>query len=258
MGKIPVDGLISQFETMFKEHWSYKWGYAQRYCVDCSGALVYGYRQYGQSIEHGSNAIARLYVVELVPISEAKPGMAAFKIRKPGDKWYDLPAKYQKGGARYNGDLNDYYHVGLVDHTGKSVLNAQSESAGFTRTPVSKWACVGYLKAVDYDREVTPMETYIVTADNGLPVRVRDNPNGNTLARLKVGTEVQAGEPDSAGWQEVRFDGKTGYMMAKFLKKKGAATPTDLKPGFSRTLTQDEYNALCEARDILIKIVGVG
>lgn len=256
--KIPVNDLIPKFRRMYEEHWPYVWGAAREGCVDCSGAFVWAYKQFGKSITHGSNAIARSYIKELLPVSKARPGMAAFKKRKPGDKWYDLPAKYREGGAGCNGDLNDYYHIGLVDETGQYVLNAQSEDAGFTRTPISKWANVGYLNAVEYE-EVRPMETYVVTADNGLPVRVRDNPNGNTIARLKVGTKVQAGEEDSAGWREVRFgNNETGYMMAKFLKKADATTPTDLKPGFTKTLTQDEYNALCEARDTLIKIVGLG
>ena len=249
--KIPVKGLISLFQRMLDEHWDYVWGSARTGCVDCSGAFVWAYKQFKQSITHGSNGIARRYVVELLPISQAKPGMAAFKIRKPGDKYYALPGSYQQGGASFNGDLNDYYHIGLVAEDGKSVLNAQSEKAGFTRTALSKWSCVGFLKAVDYDKEGEQMETYIVTADNGLPVRVRDNPGGNTIARLKVGTRVLAGDVDASGWREIRFDGQTGYMMAKFLVKEEEA-------GIVKTLTQKEYNDLCEARDILIKIVGVG
>lgn len=247
--KIPVKGLISLFRQMFDEHWAYVWGAARKGCVDCSGAFVYAYRQYNKSIYHGSNAIARQYVVELLPISKAKPGMAAFKLHKPGEKNYSLPAQYQKGGRAYNGDLCDYYHVGLVDD--KGVLNAQSTQAGFTRTALSKWHCVGYLKAVDYEGDEPKMETYIVTADNGLPVRVRDNPGGATITRLKCGTRVEAGEVDSAGWREIRFDGQTGYMMAKFLVKEEEA-------GVVKTLTQKEYNDLCEARDTLIRIVGVG
>lgn len=148
---IPVLELIAIFVQMYKEHWSYIWGAARKGCVDCSGAFVWAYKQFGKSIAHGSNTIARSYVKKILPISEAKPGMAAFKIRKPGDRYYDLPAKFKKGGGSYNGDLNDYYHIGLVDETGKYVLNAQSESAGFTRTAIKKWGAVGYLSAVEYN-----------------------------------------------------------------------------------------------------------
>lgn len=92
------------------------------------------------------------------------------------------------------------------------------------------------------------MDAYIVTAENGLPVRVRDNPNGKTIDRLKVGTMVEAGEPDSEGWQEIRYNGKTGYMMAKFLRLAGEGV----------TITVEQYEQICQARDLLIKALGVG
>ena len=173
MGKIPVKDLIAIFQQMYREHWSYVWGAAEKGCVDCSGAFVYAYRQFGQSIAHGSNTIARKYVVQLLPISEARPGMAAFKLKKPGESGYDLPAKFKKGGASYNGDLNDYYHIGLVDDDPKYVLNAQGTKAGFTRNKISAWGCVGYLKAVAYEQEGKTMQTMIVSAANGKPVAVR-------------------------------------------------------------------------------------
>lgn len=243
MAKIPVDGLIAIFQKMYDEHWAYVWGAAKQGCVDCSGAFVYAYKQYGQSITHGSNAIARSYVVKLLPVSDAQPGMAAFKLKKPGQSGYDLPDRYKNSP-----DQNDYYHIGLVDQTGQYVLNAQGEKAGFTRTPISKWGRVGLLKAVNYKGDETQMEQYIVTADNGLPVRVRDNPEGKVIARLNCGAKVEAGEPDTKGWQEVRFDGKTGYMMSKFLTK---ASETF-------TMTAEQYEQICKARDILIAALGVG
>lgn len=243
MGKIPVNGIIQIFRTMYDEHWTYVWGSAKKGEVDCSGAFVYAYKQYGLSIAHGSNAIARAYVVKLLPVSEAQPGMAAFKFKKPGQSGYALPDRYANSP-----DKNDYYHIGLVDQSGEYVLNAQGQKAGFTRTHISKWGRVGLLKAVQYNGDDIKMEQYVVTADNGLPVRVRDNPEGKVIARLNVGTKVEAGEPDSKGWQEVRFDGKTGYMMSKFLTK----------PGDTVTLTLDQYEQICKARDALIAVLGVG
>ena len=65
---------------------------------DCSGAFVRAYKAHGLSIYHGSNRIAREYVVQLLPPSYAKPGMAAFKAYNPGDKYYALPSEYKPGG----------------------------------------------------------------------------------------------------------------------------------------------------------------
>lgn len=202
MGKIPVRELIAIFQRMYTEHWAYKSNAAQTGCVDCSGAFVWAYKQFGASIAHGSNAIARSYVLALLPVSEAQPGMAAFKIRRPGDEKYALPAKYQPGGSAYNGDLNDYYHIGLVDTDARYVLNAQSTATGFQRSKIAQnWACVGYLKAVDYGDEKTNgdeepmMNPMIVYAESGKTVFLRRQASTDSsyIARVPVGTEVLAG-----------------------------------------------------------------
>ena len=263
MSKIPAAKLIALFRRMYDEHWPYVLGAAREGCVDCSGAFVWAYRQFGQSIAHGSNAIARNYVRGLLPVSQAVPGMAAFKRKEPGQPGYDLPEKY-KGGK----DLSDYYHIGLVDEGGY-VLNAQGTKAGFTRTPISKWSCVGYLKAVDYNQGGSTMQM-IVTAANGEPVRVRKQPStsAETVARLHVGQTVEAGE-DTNGWRPISWDGGNGYMMSKFLTETGSGASSggqgDNPPAFVRTLSTDEFTALCDLRDqmengvaLLKRIVGVG
>lgn len=262
MVNIPVNGLIDLFRRMYREHWAYDWGAARAGCVDCSGAFVWAFEQYHKVIPHGSNSMARGSVRELLPISEARDGMAAFKLRKPGEKGYDLPERF-RGGP----NLNDYYHVGLID--GGRVLNAQSKATGFVSSPLTGWEACGYLKAVDYGREAAPMEPMIVTSDNGFPVKVRVNPNKESarVDTLDVGTPVQAGE-DCNGWRQITYgtDG-AGYMMSQFLKPATVATDTDMAPApsYVRTLTPDEYNRLCEARDQIAaaldtvkSIVGVG
>ena len=169
--------LLADFQAMLRDRWGYipatageKWTqqmqdastndmvkrYGQQWVghrvADCSGAFVWAYRQHGQSIYHGSNRIARGYVAKLLPVSEAKPGMAAFKARAPGEQLYDLPAQYRQGGKYYNGDLNDYYHIGLMDDDPRYVLNSQSTSRGFQRSKLADgWDAVACLKAVDYE-----------------------------------------------------------------------------------------------------------
>lgn len=264
MSKIPEADLMDVFVKMCVQHWDYRLGAAEKGCVDCSGAFVYAYSLFGKKIAHGSNAIARQYVEELLPISEAKPGMAAFKYREPGQTGYDLPAKYRQGGSAYNGDLRDYYHIGLVNETCSHVLNAQSTQTGFMRSKISQnWLCCGYLKAVDYGRKegVIPMDKMIVNAANGEPVRVRKSPStaSDVIARLDCGTEVMAGD-DLNGWRNITFGDAAGYMMAKFLvpvQEEGTS--------FVRTLTPEEFQSLCDARDqlkhidkLLESIVGVG
>ena len=58
---VKAQELIGVFQTMWKERWKYTWSAAEKGNVDCSGAFVYAFKQFGISYPHGSNAIARQY-----------------------------------------------------------------------------------------------------------------------------------------------------------------------------------------------------
>lgn len=229
MSGIPVAGLIGLFQRMQKEHWTYEWGVAKEGCVDCSGAFVWAYKQYGKSIYQGSNRIARSYVAELLPISAAKPGMAAFKARAPTENGYVLPDKYKPSGKYYNGDLQDYYHIGLVDEDTHYILNAQNPKNGFVRSPVTQgWDYVGYLKEIEYsEKGADTMQHMVVTADSGSTVNFRARPDtkATLLARVPVGEVVQV-LTISGGWATIQRDGVTGYMMEQYLKAQGVTSLT--------------------------------
>lgn len=264
MAKIPVKVIVRWFQRMYEEHWKYTWGHAQEGDVDCSGAFVFAYRKYKKSIYHGSNTIARRYVKKLLPVSKAAPGMAAFKVRKPGSRYYDLPAKFLKGGSAYTGDLNDYYHIGLVDEDSKHALNAQSPDTGFGRSPLSKWHFVAELNDVEYpasqnqkegDSTMQEMTAMVVTCPANETVNVRDKANGKRIDKLKPGTTVKAGE-DVNGWREIVYGDGGGYMASEFLKPFAAATPTDLTgsaepQAYVKTITSEDLKAVSFAMDTM-------
>ena len=240
MSKIAVAALLAEFQTMLREHWAYDWRGAQRGKVSCAGAFVYAYKQHGISIDHGSNYMARSEVVQLIPIGQATvvPGMAAFKCRTPSDGKYDLPSKYRKGGASYNGDLNDYYHVGLVDEDTARILNAQSSSTGFVASPISQnWSHVAYLKRVDYGDDASTSipgssvsgqptapdpvgDTAVTVADSGKTVNLRSapKPSASLVERVPLGEVVTVTERTSAEWWKVKWGKHAGYMMSKYLE----------------------------------------
>jgi hypothetical protein len=262
MALIQCANLISMFQRMYREHWRYEWGAAETGCVDCSGAFVWAFRQFGKSIAHGSNSIARNYCEALQPISAAVPGMAAFKLHRPDQDGYNLPDKYLDSP-----DRNDYYHIGLVDASGEYVLNAQSVKAGFTRTKLSKWGAVGCLKAVTYTKEDQPMQTMMVNCPEGETVRLRAKPSTNDtiIAKVPSGAIVQGADYDLE-WSRVDYNGRSGFMMNKYLIPVSAqpvTTPTDLVPvtlpttGDTITLTLPR-NAAEWLRDALVSALGVG
>ena len=211
--KIKANELITLFKKMYKEHWSYIWGSAKKGCVDCSGAFVYAYKQFDLKIYHGSNSIARNYVGELQPISNAKAGWAAFKWKKNG-----APSKYTDGKG-------NFYHIGLVDETGKYVLNAKSTSAGFSKDPIGSWHYVAPLKAVDYteidSNTTTEVEDVgvlcqaIVNTKSG-SLNFRDTPNGTKIGTIPKGAIVDVLN-NSGEWWNVRYNNIIGYVSKHYL-----------------------------------------
>ena len=284
---------------MWQEHWKYTWGAAQRGNVDCSGAFCYVWNLFNKRIAHGSNKIARSYIKEMLPISAAKPGMAAFKKRKPGDKYYDLPEKYQPGGAEYNGDINDYYHIGVVDEDTNYVLNAQSESTGFQRSPISQnWCGVGYLKDVDYGTDSGTSSNTDIPATEPINTGGKEDeevlkatvvrPEGAGGSEVHFRKTASVGAPvvdnapfgavvdvlDSAtnsAWWKIKYKGKTGWMMRKFLDLDGEDEGSDepvIDPGTATPQDGDTsgYDMgvtvsrawLESIRDTLDRYLGVG
>lgn len=242
-GMIKAGDLIRSFRRMADEGWGYipdtsgeLWTqekqdaatgetvkkYGQQWVghrvTDCSGAFVNAYREHGQKIYHGSNRIAREYVEELLPVSQAQPGMAAFKVR---DSTEQLKREYLPGGSHYNGDTQDYYHIGLVDEDPRYVINAQSTQKGVVRGRLSDgWDWVARMKAVEYtDTEEDMNEIRYVYAEEGKTVFLRQSASqsANWICRVPIGSQVEVISTINPVWSRVRYNGKTGYMMNRFL-----------------------------------------
>lgn len=214
---IKASALINLFQRMLDEHWAYAPGAAREGCVDCSGAFVWAYKQLGATIEHGSNSIAHLRVGEYVPVSEARPGYAVFKLRPwreddSGNRWFD-----QQPG--------DCYHIGLMGQDGR-VLNAQSTKTGFVASPVSQnWAFAAPLKAVSYSDDVEGGETMygnatVKTQKAGSYVNLREGASTRAAVIGKVydGERVNVLREAGTGWIYGKTQaGAEGYMSADYI-----------------------------------------
>lgn len=260
-----VQEILAIFRRMLDEHWAYAWGADEAGTVDCAGAFVYAYRQHGLSIYQGSNRMARTEVLELLPVSAAKPGMMAFKAREPGDKYYDLPDGYKPGGKHYDGDLRDWHHVGLVDEDPRYVLNARSTADGFVRSRISDgWDAVGFAKQIDYSKnddteglEMTGQMATVV-AQQGKDVNMRAEPTRKAavLVKVPIGARIEASDVQDE-WARVVYNGRRGYMMTKFLDLQDTADPEDIPasaddlPGLVQTLRTivDRLEAVVDQRE---------
>lgn len=211
---IQSGALITLFKRMLDEHWAYEWGAAREGCVDCSGAFVWAYRQLGASIEHGSNSIAHLRVGEYVPVTEAKPGYAVFKLRA----WRD---DSDNGGNRWFGQQpGDVYHIGLMGDDGK-VLNAQSTKTGFVASDAAGWAFAAPLKDVIYkegDGKMYGNATVSVTSGY-LNIREGASTRSNVIAKATNGARVNIiREAGGTDWVfGVLASGEAGYMSSEYL-----------------------------------------
>lgn len=175
---------------------------------------------------HGSNWAARNAMSSFGQIAgagEMFPGEIVYKAREPGEAKYDLPDRY-----RDSGDLRDYYHVGVVTSVDPlCITHCTGVEGGIKRDSAQgAWKWGGKLKYVDYDDAGGGDESSwaIVTAFNGKPVNLRQAPSikSTVIARVPVGTKVLVLDDADPEWRKVEANGKTGYMMAEYLRPEDA------------------------------------
>ena len=206
---------------------------------DCIGLIIGAIRRMGLKWNgiHGSNYAARKEFEELKPIrsvSDLELGDVVLKHHKKGEKGWTLDKypRYLPGGKYYNGDLNDYYHAGVV--TKVKPLNITHMSSKMTvDTKLGKWSYHGKLniliKAAGGTPSPTPTPTpghepstgsrAVVVSANGYPVKCRQYPSTScrTWDKVPVGTEVEIVAPGEK-WAQINCGRRKGwYMMAEFL-----------------------------------------
>lgn len=207
---------------------------------DCIGLIIGAVRLAGGKWPgtHGSNYAARYEMRSLFFITEPFLGEIVYKAREPGEKGYDLPAKYKDSG-----DLLDYYHVGVVTsvnplnithctsasgckirtiNSAGEVIWKPSDNGGIKiDTTLGQWRFGGELKLVNYgDDAMDVLYQATVTAVSGRTVNLRQNPSekAKVLKSIPVGAEVDVLEETDDKWAKIFWNGLSGYMMRKFLK----------------------------------------
>lgn len=229
--KIPVKALYEYCKTMLNGRWGYIWGTAGvlwtdarqkaatnemavkygskwigHYVTDCSGVMVYIWKQFNLKIAHGSNSIRRQSVGKLQTMPE--PGYAAFKVRD-----------------------GDYYHIGIVGEDADTVYESQGTIAGFTTSPASRWDWFAPFKDVQYEEDM-PMpdgEKVIYRAEvitESTPLNVRSGPGTqyDKIGKLPRGEVVDVMVECPNGWLYIDDDGDQGYVDGRYLKPLPPAT----------------------------------
>lgn len=203
---------------------------------DCIGLIMGAMKELGHAKYdmHSTNYFARFQMDTLAhvePALELKAGTIVYKARADITK---LHQRYQYGGRYFNGDLLDYYHVGVVESSNPLVIVHCTEYgnvSGITRDYSTKeWTHAGVLKGITFEKttepEAEPMkEKAIVIAKSGddVNMRVRPSIKGGLIMRVPIGAGVLVTETaeNDAGetWSRIEYGGYTGYMMRQFLKR---------------------------------------
>ena len=204
---------------------------------DCIGLIIGAIRRAGGRWPgtHGSNYAARNVMSKLIRQVDAaslERGWLVFKAHGPMDDGYALPDKYRAGGAEYNGDVMDYYHVGVVTSIEPLNITHCTKGGGVDGVTVDTrqgdWRYAGPCALVTYAADTDSPEggdtsmgarRAVVVSEDGNPVKLRSTPSTDKpyLAKVPVGTAVEVMQ-DAQGWAQVRLpSGQVGYMMTKFL-----------------------------------------
>lgn len=244
--KIPVSDLYSACKMMLADQWGYIWGaagelwtekkqkaatremtvkYGSRWIghrvADCSGVMVYIWKQHGMSIFHGSNTIRKKYCGPLQ--NDPAPGFAAFKVK--GD---------------------DFYHIGIVAEDGATVYEARGTQKGFTRSKASEWHKFAPFLDVYYGEESSmsgePLYTATVTTKaGGLNLRTGPGTAYPRITTLERNSQVQVLEEYEQGWAYVRQGTAQGYVSTEYLTPvEGSKTPADAPDGGGVQTPTDE------------------
>lgn len=260
------EALIQKFLEMVAKIKSLNPAYKQPgdgsngYC-DCIGLIIGALRRMGLKWTgiHGSNYAARYQTVNLAYIaseSELQVGDYVYKGVGPDGKGrrpcnagtfthkYDLPSRYNQGKQYYNGDMLDYYHVGVVTSVNPLRITHMTSPSmkvdnGLNAMANSPWNYHGKIEPLvsavgsgEKPKETiakpvieTPAHTAssgteaVVVSGNGSPVKMREYPSTScrTWVKLIVGTKVEIVEPGEK-WAKINGGGRKGwYMMAEFL-----------------------------------------
>ena len=191
--------------AMYGAQWIGQW------VTDCSGLFYWSFKELGGYMYHGSNTMWSKYCVSQGKLSNGK--RTDGKMLKPGTAVFVL-----KGASNRS-------HVGLYIGN-DTVIEASGTKVGVITTKITntKWCEWGELKGVDYGSsgsstpvEPTPTTSVKSALVNATKVALRSAPStsASILTRVDKGERVQV--LDDTGWTKVTYQGRTGYMMTKFL-----------------------------------------
>ncbi len=212
---------------------------------DCIG-LIMG--ALGGKFElHSSNYFARCQMNTLDSLldeSQLHEGSVVYKSRRSTEKLHE---HYQAGGRYFNGDLLDYYHVGVVTCIDPLVITHCTSTAivnGIAYdNSIAGWSHFGDLLQVDdhssdsepvsmaQDGDLPTYDTleeamadkpagpsyarYVrIVSANGQPVRIREKPKKGAVTKYSADVgQLYPYQREENGYYRILFAGKSRYVL---------------------------------------------
>ena len=262
-----IEKYVAGCKEIVKAKPAYKLGASSLTECDCIGMDKYSFRKNGVKLNTtGTNYSARNQVDNLRvlnSVSDLSVGDIVFKANEPSDSGYNLPAKYKPGGAQYNGDLRDYYHIGTVESVSPLRIIHMTSPTAKTDTKIGNWGFVAEWKKEyisdspspapepspepepEPEPEPAPAQmTAVVFAPNGTTVNMRSSPKVNAplIERVPIGETVDVLEKGDE-WSRVKWKWYKGYMKNQFLIFED--TPQGWYTVTISGLTKEQADGLC-------------
>lgn len=232
---IGVREFLAKVEEIAAEEPGYQLGhYGQDNLCDCIGLIIGAIRRAGGQWRglHGSNYAARSEIVKLGKITgtgDLTAGELVFKAREPGTGGYDLPDRYLPGGQSYNGDLKDYYHVGVVISVYPLRIRHMTKPQPKMDATIGKWEYHGWPKKISKEEQAQEGEKmnlglvviYGGATDQPVHMRSAGSRASAIIADIPQGSVAELIEGGGA-WNRVKWSGKIGYVMSEFVHPESA------------------------------------
>lgn len=248
---IQVADFIAAAEQIAAEEPAYQHGHDGHdgFC-DCIGLIIGAIRRAGGQWRgmHGSNYAARSEVVKLQKIagsSELSVGEVVFKAYEPNMGGYNLPSRYDPGGADYNGDLRDYYHVGVVVSTYPLRIRHMTSPRPKMDTSIGKWAYHGKLKKVDYSGGGGGGKVEYKAKVIGGALNMREQPqkSAERVCQIPDGSIITVTD-EALEWAKTSYSGRDGWVMKQYLEPVQDPEPDPDSITVSRKELEKIYDAL--------------
>lgn len=208
-----------------------KYTYEQRDCINSIWKILERYGAKTQLV--GSNWFARHELRNMRPLtdkSQLYDGCAVLKTVLPGQAGYNLPSRYQS-----DADQIDYNHIGIGTDEGE-ILDSTRTASGRDGPGIStakigpnSWDIIGEFKDVDYSNMPNKDGDYSNAEESGSMIGYIDLPaTGNVFHRINASKEsawwgrINGQEQVEVvsvknGWVRVRYNGRDGYVDAKYV-----------------------------------------